>query len=132
MIPKIQQAPGLSPQVLSYIETLTRQGFTGDLATDYGSRLSMSVDNSIYQCLPDAILFPRSVADVALISRIADDDAFSGLTFTARGGGPGPNGLSPNLGLIVDIFRPMHPCLATNRVEGWVCGAAGLAMVKLH
>lgn len=88
MIPQISQAPGLSPQVLSFIETLTKQGFTGDIATDYGARLSMSVDNSIYQCLPDAIVFPRSVADVTLVSRIAGQAEFAGLTFTARGGEP--------------------------------------------
>lgn len=57
MIPQINHAPGLSPQVLSYIETLQQQGFSGDIATDYGARLSMSVDNSIYQSLPEAIIF---------------------------------------------------------------------------
>ena len=132
MIPKIQQAPGLSPQVLSYIETLTIQGFTGDIATDYGSRLSMSIDNSIYQCLPDAILFPRSVADVALLSRIADSEAFAGLTFTARGGGTGTNGQSLNRGVIVDMSRYMNRILEINSEEGWVRVEAGVVKDQLN
>lgn len=87
MIPKIQQAPGLSPEVLSYIDTLKNQGFTGDIATDYGSRLTMAVDNSLYQSMPQAIVFPRSVADISLLSRVAADPAYEVLSFTPRGGG---------------------------------------------
>ncbi len=132
MIPQISQAPGLSPQVLSYIETLTKQGFTGDIATDYGARLSMSVDNSIYQCLPDAIVFPRSVADVTLVSRIAGQTEFAGLTFTARGGGTGTNGQSLNQGVIVDLSRHMNHILEINTEEGWVKVEAGVVKDQLN
>lgn len=132
MIPQISQAPGLSPQVLSFIETLTKQGFTGDIATDYGARLSMSVDNSIYQCLPDAIVFPRSVADVTLVSRIAGQAEFAGLTFTARGGGTGTNGQSLNQGVIVDLSRHMNHILEINTEEGWVKVQAGVVKDQLN
>ncbi len=71
MIPQISQAPGLIQRVLTFLETLKEQGFTGDTATSYADRLSLSTDNSIYQLLPDAVLFPRSTADVALIARVA-------------------------------------------------------------
>ncbi|XPE23651.1 hypothetical protein ACNKHM_25830 [Shigella sonnei] len=68
MIPQISQAPGVVQLVLNFLQELERQGFTGDTATSYADRLTMSTDNSIYQLLPDAVVFPRSTADVALIA----------------------------------------------------------------
>ncbi len=71
MIPQISQAPGLVPLVLNFLDALKQEGFTGDTATSYADRLMMSTDNSLYQLLPDAVMFPRSSADVALIARLA-------------------------------------------------------------
>lgn len=68
MIPQISQAPGVVQLVLNFLQELEQQGFTGDTATSYADRLTMSTDNSIYQLLPDAVVFPRSTADVALIA----------------------------------------------------------------
>lgn len=70
MIPQISQAPGVVQLVLNFLQELEQQGFTGDTATSYADRLTMSTDNSIYQLLPDAVVFPRSTADVALIARL--------------------------------------------------------------
>lgn len=58
MIPQISQAPGLVQLVLNFLQALEQQGFNGDTATSYADRLTMSTDNSIYQLLPDAVLFP--------------------------------------------------------------------------
>ncbi len=71
MIPQISQAPGVVQLVLDFLQALEQQGFTGDTATNYADRLTMATDNSIYQLLPDAVVFPRSTADVALIARLA-------------------------------------------------------------
>ena len=54
MIPQISQAPGVVQLVLNFLQALEQQGFTGDTATSYADRLTMSTDNSIYQLLPDA------------------------------------------------------------------------------
>lgn len=84
MIPQISQAPGVVQLVLNFLQALEQQGFTGDTATNYADRLTMATDNSIYQLLPDAVVFPRSTADVALIARLATQERFSALVFTAR------------------------------------------------
>src|SRR5690606_30653321 len=63
MIPQISQAPGVVQLVLNFLQALEQQGFTGDTATSYADRLTMATDNSIYQLLPDAVVFPRSTAD---------------------------------------------------------------------
>lgn len=82
MIPQISQAPGVVQLVLNFLQELEQQGFTGDTATSYADRLTMSTDNSIYQLLPDAVVFPRSTADVALIARLAAQERYSSLIFT--------------------------------------------------
>ncbi|KYP02533.1 hypothetical protein AU253_03805 [Yersinia pestis] len=71
------------------MDALKQNGFTGDTATNYADRLTMATDNSIYQLLPDAVVFPRSTADVALVGRLAGLESFKSLVFTPRGGGNG-------------------------------------------
>ncbi|STI65486.1 putative FAD-binding oxidase [Escherichia coli] len=88
MIPQISQAPGVVQLVLNFLQELEQQGFTGDTATSYADRLTMSTDNSIYQLLPDAVVFPRSTADVALIARLAAQERYSSLIFTPAAAAP--------------------------------------------
>ncbi|MFK8259259.1 FAD-binding and (Fe-S)-binding domain-containing protein [Erwinia sp. AnSW2-5] len=132
MIPQISQAPGLVPLVLSFLDSLKQDGFTGDTATSYADRLIMSTDNSIYQLLPDAVIFPRSTADVALIARLAADKRFESLIFAPRGGGTGTNGQSLNQGIVVDMSRHMKRILDINVEEGWVKVEAGVIKDQLN
>ncbi|WP_288475926.1 FAD-binding and (Fe-S)-binding domain-containing protein [uncultured Pantoea sp.] len=132
MIPQISQAPGLVQLVLTFLESLKEQGFTGDMATSYADRLSLSTDNSIYQLLPDAALFPRSTADVALLARVAGEARFASLVFTPRGGGTGTNGQSLNQGIVVDMSRYMNRILEINTDEGWVRVEAGVIKDQLN
>lgn len=132
MIPQISRAPGLVQRVLTFLESLKALGYTGDMATSYADRLTMSTDNSIYQLLPDAVLFPRSTADVALIARLASETRFSALVFTPRGGGTGTNGQSLNQGIVVDMSRHMNRILEINPEEGWVRVEAGVVKDQLN
>ncbi|MBB3304776.1 MULTISPECIES: FAD-binding and (Fe-S)-binding domain-containing protein [unclassified Enterobacter] len=132
MIPQISQAPGLVQLVLTFLQSLKEQGFTGDTATSYADRLSLSTDNSIYQLLPDAALFPRSTADVALIARLAGETRFTSLVFTPRGGGTGTNGQSLNQGIVVDMSRYMNRILEINTEQGWVRVEAGVVKDQLN
>ncbi|VDZ73203.1 putative FAD-binding oxidase [Atlantibacter hermannii] len=132
MIPQISQAPGLVQLVVNFLQALEQQGFTGDTATSYADRLTMATDNSIYQLLPDAVIFPRSTADVALIARLADEARFSSLVFTPRGGGTGTNGQALNSGIIVDMSRYMNRIIEINPEEGWVRVEAGVIKDQLN
>ncbi|CNE90037.1 FAD-binding and (Fe-S)-binding domain-containing protein [Yersinia nurmii] len=132
MIPRISQAPGVLPLVLDFLEALKQNGFTGDTATDYADRLTMATDNSIYQLLPDAVVFPRSTADVTLISRLAGESTFQSLTFAPRGGGTGTNGQSLNTGIVVDMSRHMNRILEVNTEQGWVRVEAGVIKDQLN
>lgn len=114
------------------MQELEQQGFTGDTATSYADRLTMSTDNSIYQLLPDAVVFPRSTADVALIARLAAQERYSSLIFTPRGGGTGTNGQALNQGIIVDMSRHMNRIIEINPEEGWVRVEAGVIKDQLN
>ncbi len=74
----------------------------------------MATDNSVYQLLPDAVIFPRSTADVALLARVAAEPRFKSLIFTPRGGGTGTNGQALNGGIIVDMSRYMNRIIEIN------------------
>ena len=132
MIPQISQAPGVVQLVLNFLQALEQQGFTGDTATNYADRLTMATDNSIYQLLPDAVLFPRSTADVALLCRLAAEERFSSLVFTPRGGGTGTNGQALNHGIVVDLSRYMNRIIEINPEEGWVRVEAGVIKDQLN
>ena len=132
MIPQISQAPGVVQLVLNFLQALEQQGFTGDTATSYADRLTMATDNSIYQLLPDAVVFPRSTADVTLITRLAAEPRFQSLVFTPRGGGTGTNGQALNQGIVVDLSRYMNRIIEINPEEGWVRVEAGVIKDQLN
>lgn len=82
MILAISQTPCLVKRVCDFLDALEQHGFNGDTATSYADRLAMATDNSVYQMLPDAVVFPRSTHDVALIARLAAEEHFTALTLT--------------------------------------------------
>ncbi|BET97041.1 D-2-hydroxyglutarate dehydrogenase YdiJ [Xenorhabdus taiwanensis] len=132
MIPRISQAPCVSELAQNYLTALKEAGFTGDTGSSYADRLTMATDNSIYQLLPQAVVFPRSSADVVLLTRIAEEERFKALTFTPRGGGTGTNGQSLNNGIVVDMSRYMNRILEINPEQGWVRVEAGVIKDQLN
>lgn len=132
MIPRISEAPHLSHLVIEFLHELQEHGFTGDNGTSYAERLSMATDNSIYQLLPQAVLFPRSSADVQIITRLAGQAKFRELSFTPRGGGTGTNGQSLTEGIVVDMSRYMNRILEINPEQGWVKVEAGVIKDQLN
>ena len=111
---------------------MARAGFTGDIESSYASRLAVATDNSVYQWIPQAVVFPRSTADVALLARLSQAPQYSSICFSARGGGTGTNGQSLSAGLIVDLSRHMTGILELNLEESWVRVEAGLVKDKLN
>lgn len=101
----IAQLKPASPQADLYerfLSALGRAGFAGEIARDHGSRSVLGTDNSIYQRLPQAAVFPRDVDDVQLVARLAGSPEFQQVVLTPRGGGTGTNGQSLTDGVVVD------------------------------
>ncbi len=108
MIPALDPQAVLDPQYRDYLGALKGAGFQGEVETRYGHRLSLATDNSVYQMLPQGVLFPRDASDIQLALRLAQNPEFRALTFSARGGGTGTNGQSLNHGIIIDTSRHMR------------------------
>ncbi len=132
MIPKLTLQDGITPHYHAFLQAVIDAGFAGDVESSYSSRLAVATDNSVYQWLPQAVVFPRSTADVVLLTRLANQSRFQGISFSARGGGTGTNGQSLNDGIIVDLSRHMHGILEFNAEERWVRVQAGLVKDKLN
>ncbi len=132
MIPRLANIPQLNPLVQQYLTELKQQHFSGDIASNYADRLSLATDNSVYQQLPQAILFPKSVADVVILTKLAQKTAFQALTFTPRGAGTGTNGQSLNNNIIVDLSRHLTQILELNVQERWVRVQAGVVKDQLN
>ena len=132
MLPRLSNVPQLNNVVSDYLSELQKQHFEGDIASNYADRLSLATDNSVYQQLPQAILFPKSVADVVRIAKLANKEKYLHLTFTPRGGGTGTNGQSINNNIIVDLSRHMTGILELNIEERWVRVQAGVVKDQLN
>ncbi|QNS15761.1 D-2-hydroxyglutarate dehydrogenase YdiJ [Mannheimia bovis] len=132
MIPRLSEVPQLNATTQAYLDELVRQHFSGDIASSYADRLSLATDNSVYQQIPQAILFPKSVSDVVILTKLAQKAEYQHLTFTPRGGGTGTNGQSLNNNIIVDLSRHMNHILELNVEERWVRVQAGVVKDQLN
>ncbi|MFM5427432.1 FAD-binding and (Fe-S)-binding domain-containing protein [Aeromonas veronii] len=132
MIPRLDYQDSLSPATLQFLELLERSAFRGDIEKSYASRLAMATDNSVYQVVPQAVLYPRSADDIAAMLKLAAEPAFASLSFFPRGGGTGTNGQSLGGGIIVDLSRYMNQVMEINLEEGWVRAQAGVVKDQLN
>ncbi|MFQ2174538.1 FAD-binding and (Fe-S)-binding domain-containing protein [Aeromonas rivipollensis] len=132
MIPRLDYQDSLSPTTLQFLELLARSAFRGDIEKSYASRLAMATDNSVYQVVPQAVLYPRSADDIAVMLKLAQGPEYATLSFFPRGGGTGTNGQSLGGGIIVDLSRHMNQILEINLEQGWVRAQAGVVKDQLN
>lgn len=132
MIPRIRETSPVQSVYLQFIETLKDQGFAGDLNPDYANRTVLSTDNSIYQVLPQGVVYPRHMDDLVLIAKLSQRDEFRQVVLSPRGGGTGTNGQSLTDGLVVDISRHMNQILEINESERWVRVQTGVVKDQLN
>lgn len=122
----------LKQEYLKFIETLKNRGFKGDLNPDYANRVVLSTDNSIYQVLPQGVLYPKNTDDLILIAKLSNESEFKDVVLSPRGGGTGTNGQSLTDGMVVDISRHMNAILEINAEERWVRVQTGVVKDQLN
>jgi FAD/FMN-containing dehydrogenase/Fe-S oxidoreductase len=130
MLPALDPKSAIEQDYQAYLNGLKQSQFSGDIEYAYSSRLAVATDNSIYQQLPQAVVFPRSVDDLSVIGKIANN--FESVRFSARGGGTGTNGQSLTSGIVVDVSRHMNHILEINPEEKWVRVQAGVVKDQLN
>jgi (R)-2-hydroxyglutarate dehydrogenase len=131
-IPRLDPRASLEASVVSFLDALAQGGFRGDIRSDYGTRLTAATDNSIYQQLPQAVIFPREQQDVVLALRLLAEPRFEGVSLTARGGGTGTNGQALTGGVVMDLSRHLRGILELNLAEGWVRVQPGVVLDDLN
>ncbi|MGH8382992.1 D-2-hydroxyglutarate dehydrogenase YdiJ [Pseudomonas sp.] len=130
----IARLTGTAPATLypDFLEALRAAGFRGQLSADYATRTVLATDNSIYQRLPQAAVFPQDAEDVARIATLMAEPRFKEVKLTPRGGGTGTNGQSLTDGIVVDLSRHMNSILEINVEERWVRVQAGVVKDQLN
>ncbi|MBR9727813.1 FAD-binding and (Fe-S)-binding domain-containing protein [Shewanella intestini] len=132
MLPLLSHQQTLQPVYIAYLDALSQSAFEGDIDTRYSARMVQATDNSVYQFLPQAVVYPAHQQDVELLLALANTDKFKQVTFSARGGGTGTNGQSLTHGLIIDMSRHMTNVLEVNVEQGWVKVEAGVVKDALN
>lgn len=116
----------------AFLDALKASGFVGEISTDYGNRTVLSTDNSIYQRLPQAAVYPADAADVQRLAALMSKAPHHNIVLTPRGGGTGTNGQSLTHGVVVDLSRHMNRILEINAEERWVRVQAGVVKDQLN
>jgi FAD/FMN-containing dehydrogenase/Fe-S oxidoreductase len=132
VLPRLDPRASVEPDVVAFLAELERAGFSGDIQSDYATRLTAAVDNSIYQLLPAAVIFPKRSADVALALKLIDEPRFHQVTLTARGGGTGTNGQALTRGVVMDVSRHMAKILELDLEAGFVRVEPGVVLDDLN
>lgn len=90
--------------------TPLKQKFKGEITTEEADREHYSRDASIFQIAPDAVAFPKDVADIqALVSFVNEHKAeFPTLSLTPRGGGTCMSGGSVNDSIVMDMTKHIN------------------------
>ncbi|MDM7860573.1 FAD-binding and (Fe-S)-binding domain-containing protein [Alteromonas sp. ASW11-36] len=130
MLPVVPPESAVAAEYLEYLEALRDSNFSGDIEHSYSSRLAVATDNSIYQKMPQAVIYPKSVEDLTVVGQLAASRP--DIQFSARGGGTGTNGQSLTSGIVVDISRHLNNVLEINVEERWVRVEAGVVKDALN
>jgi FAD/FMN-containing dehydrogenase/Fe-S oxidoreductase len=132
MIPRIDQTSPVQALYLSFINRLRESGFSGDLSPDYANRTVLATDNSIYQVLPQGVIYPKDTADIIKLATLSQLPEFTRIVLSPRGGGTGTNGQSLTDGLVVDTSKYMNKILEINADEGWARVQCGVVKDQLN
>ncbi|KTD23448.1 FAD-linked oxidoreductase [Legionella lansingensis] len=133
MIPRLTSSTAVSNKVRTFLQELEKlSDFQGEIDEALSSRVVLATDNSVYQVLPEAIIFPRTEMDISLIFKLAITEQFRDLSFAPRGGGTGTNGQSLHAGIVIDCSRHMNHILEVNLDEGWVLVEPGVVLDQLN
>jgi len=131
MLPKLVFGNSPTDRILAFIEALKAQGFAGEMSMSDSTRLVMSTDNSVYQVLPEAVLFPKNFHDLQTIFKISHIRQQK-ISFTLRGGGTSTDGQCLGEGITVDCSKYMNHIKEVNFVEEWVIVEPGVVLDQLN
>lgn len=132
MIPHLTNTPGLDPVVLRWLTELRKAPFVGDIDTRLATRIAVATDNSIYEILPQAVVFPKTPTDVVTIMQTLNTPAARAIQIVPRGAGTGTNGQALAPGVVVDLSRHMRAIGPVNTTRSTVHVEPGVVLDDLN
>ena len=133
MIPILNEKFAVTDEVRDYLNELSRQeGFTGEVCLDDAERLIHSTDNSIYQVMPNAVIYPRTTQDVSQIMKLMNEEKYDAVKVSPRGAGTGTNGQALCESIIVDTSKYMTDILEINVDEQYAVVQPGVVLDQLN
>lgn len=130
-LPKLP-TPSLQANYQRFVKALNTLSFTGEIHTDYATRMALSTDNSIYQLIPEVVLYPKSHEDVAQVLKLAGDKAHQHIQLSPRAGGTGTDGQSLTPGIILDCSKHLREILNLDLEKGTVTVQPGVVLDQLN
>ncbi len=111
------------------LERRLSQALEGEVRFDAFTRGRYATDASIYQIIPQGVVFPRHEQDIGAALQIA---AEHGVAVIARGGGTSQNGQPIGDALILDLSRHFNGIRAFDKQARTVTVAPGLVLEALE
>lgn len=118
----------LTQQYLNQIKV----NFDGDIDVSEAVQQVFSTDNSIYQQIPQAVVYPKHVEDLITLMKVLNEPRFKEVVLTPRGGGTGTNGQSLTNGIVVDLSRHMNKILKIDVEKRCAWVQAGVVKDQLN
>ncbi|ASG69015.1 4Fe-4S ferredoxin [Francisella halioticida] len=131
-LPTLNQGNTLNVLIDTFSKELARIKFEGDIHSDYASRVSSSMDNSIYFVVPELVVFPKNKNDVNRVFALASKKEYQEIKFSPRGGGTGTSGHSLCAGVIIDSSRYMNNILEIDIEKKFVKVEPGVVLDQLN
>ena len=132
IIPILNKTQNIKELYLLFTKDLEKNNFQGDISKDYASRVSSSIDNSIYAVIPEVVIFPKDTKDIEKIFLLANKEKYSDIKFSPRGAGTGTNGQSLSHGIIIDTSRHMNNIIEVNLKDKYVIVQPGVVLDQLN
>lgn len=132
MIPAIKKTSDIQALYTDFLKELKRLGFEGELCPDYANRTVLATDNSIYQVVPQGVVYPKHSQDLLILTKLSSEQDYCNIVLSPRGGGTGTNGQSLSDGLIVDTSKHMNHILEINVKERWARVQCGVVKDQLN
>ncbi|SCA57292.1 conserved hypothetical protein [Candidatus Terasakiella magnetica] len=132
MLPILTPDRALDDVTVRFLKALENSSFTGEVYADYPTRLLSATDNSVYQVMPQAVVYPVCEDDLNVIAKLGAQEEFRGISFAPRGGGTGTNGQSLNNGVVVDTSKHMNNILEFDEEAQLVTIQPGVVLDQLN
>lgn len=132
MIPAITETSSTQVLYMAFAQALKASDFSGDICMDYANRTVLATDNSIYQILPQGVVYPKNNDDLVILTSLTHQNQYQAIVLSPRGGGTGTNGQSLTDGIVVDTSKHMNKILEINTEEGWARVQCGVVKDQLN